>query len=106
MGSALFKLDAKWQIKPVSGKGDKQCDMYIRIDVECTKKIWGVTGMVENMLEKQVIHLTDNIVVAAMLCSVVCCRMVFVCVVLYVWKKKQKFLLLTYDMAVLGFVIP
>ena len=32
----------------------EECRVFIKLCVECTKKIWGVTGMVESELEKQV----------------------------------------------------
>jgi len=64
LGSAIFKIDSKWVIKhhgsvPTNLHGDahsglsQSCKMSIKIFVECTKKIWGVTNMVESILEKQ-----------------------------------------------------
>jgi len=52
MGSALFRIDSKWLIQQ-SGKEKDTSKVTISVDVECKKKIWGVTGMVEGVLEKQ-----------------------------------------------------
>jgi len=50
MGSAIFRIDAKWKIKST---GRDNCNVSVLTEVECTKKIWGVTSVVENLLEKQ-----------------------------------------------------
>eukprot|EP01119_Soliformovum_irregulare_P020270 TRINITY_DN6535_c0_g1_i3.p1 TRINITY_DN6535_c0_g1~~TRINITY_DN6535_c0_g1_i3.p1 ORF type:complete len:256 (-),score=25.94 TRINITY_DN6535_c0_g1_i3:39-806(-) len=51
MGSALFRIETQWQLSSIGSS----TSIEISSTVECTKKIWGVTGMVEGMLESQVL---------------------------------------------------
>lgn len=51
----IFKIDSRWQIHSTLSKlNSPSCHISIEAKVECQKKMWGVTGMIESLLETQV----------------------------------------------------
>eukprot|EP01116_Phalansterium_solitarium_P010934 TRINITY_DN26535_c0_g1_i1.p1 TRINITY_DN26535_c0_g1~~TRINITY_DN26535_c0_g1_i1.p1 ORF type:complete len:344 (-),score=58.66 TRINITY_DN26535_c0_g1_i1:19-1050(-) len=57
LGAAIFVIDSVWRVSATElPNGQPGSRVHITVKVECTKKIWGVTGMIENVLEQQTQH--------------------------------------------------
>ena len=64
LSSSLFKINTIWTLESKNGttsnvpnqkQAEKRwCLLKVQNKLECTKKIWGLTSMVENMLETQI----------------------------------------------------
>mmetsp|Transcript_6930 Transcript_6930/g.9577 ORF Transcript_6930/g.9577 Transcript_6930/m.9577 type:complete len:237 (-) Transcript_6930:12-722(-) len=52
-GSALFKIESIWNILPSTPNCD-HCSIEVDITVDCTKKMWGVSDMIESLLATEV----------------------------------------------------
>eukprot|EP01101_Sappina_pedata_P009345 TRINITY_DN5426_c0_g1_i1.p1 TRINITY_DN5426_c0_g1~~TRINITY_DN5426_c0_g1_i1.p1 ORF type:complete len:291 (+),score=49.51 TRINITY_DN5426_c0_g1_i1:47-874(+) len=51
----IFRFEAVWNL--VRNPDTSGCDLTIKGEVECTKKMWGVQGVVEDVLYKQAIEI-------------------------------------------------